>query len=293
MAAVTGISSGIPYCWGSDSPLDAHPATDLCPLGHGLDCSGLVIWSWREAGVSVGDYSAQGLYDLHTHTTCTLTDLAAAGGTDGATCWAIGDLVFLGYGHSITEIYHVAMYIGGRSFADCYNTSVGCVVWEVDQKLNYQADFAGAARPSAAWGGGSCGDTGIVSGLPGGTPGTGGGVTAIGAKLQTLASVEPIGTLIDVGGFFKYLSVSIAAPDLSVPAVVPASDGGAYSGVLSPFSYAAVIAGASSFLDWLADSLDAASIAGISGLDLVYLMSTVACAFLIFRYVRARFVVTT
>ena len=84
-AAVAAARSqlGVPYVWGGATP------------GAGFDCSGLAMWSWAQAGVSL-PHSAQAQYDSIQHVS--LSQLQP------------GDLVFYASGG---YIYHVVMYIGG------------------------------------------------------------------------------------------------------------------------------------------------------------------------------------
>ncbi len=72
---------GVPYVWGGETP------------GVGFDCSGLVQWAWRQAGVDL-PRTAAAQYDAIAHVS--LSDLQP------------GDLLFWGYG----GISHVGMYVG-------------------------------------------------------------------------------------------------------------------------------------------------------------------------------------
>ncbi len=74
---------GVPYVWAGATP------------GVGFDCSGLTMWAWAQAGVSL-PHSAQAQYDSIEHVS--LSDLQP------------GDLIFYASGG---YIYHVIMYIGG------------------------------------------------------------------------------------------------------------------------------------------------------------------------------------
>ena len=73
---------GVPYVWGGASP------------GYGFDCSGLAMWSWGQAGVSL-PHSAEDQYLSIEH--IPFSDLQP------------GDLVFYASGG---YVYHVVMYIG-------------------------------------------------------------------------------------------------------------------------------------------------------------------------------------
>lgn len=103
-AAIPGVSSaasvaiqaaqsqrGVPYVWGGATP------------GVGFDCSGLVMWAYAQAGVSLPHYSG-GQYDATVH-----IPLAAM---------APGDLLFYGPGGD----EHVAMYIGGGMMVEAPQT---------------------------------------------------------------------------------------------------------------------------------------------------------------------------
>jgi cell wall-associated NlpC family hydrolase len=78
---------GVPYVWGGDSP------------STGFDCSGLVMWAYAQAGISLPHYSGA-QYDDTTH--IPLADIEP------------GDLLFYGPGGS----EHVAMYVGGGSMVE-------------------------------------------------------------------------------------------------------------------------------------------------------------------------------
>jgi peptidoglycan DL-endopeptidase CwlO len=74
---------GVPYVWAGSTP------------GVGFDCSGLTMWAWGRAGVSL-PHSAAEQYATIEHVS--MSDLQP------------GDLIFYG---SAGYIYHVIMYIGG------------------------------------------------------------------------------------------------------------------------------------------------------------------------------------
>ena len=73
---------GVPYVWGGASP------------GYGFDCSGLTMWAWGQAGVSL-PHSAEDQYLSVEH--IPFSDLQP------------GDLIFFAYGG---YVYHVVMYVG-------------------------------------------------------------------------------------------------------------------------------------------------------------------------------------
>jgi cell wall-associated NlpC family hydrolase len=74
---------GVPYVWAGASP------------GYGFDCSGLTMWAWGMAGVSLAHGATDQYYEIP-HVS--MADLIP------------GDLIF--YGNSYV-LYHVVMYIGG------------------------------------------------------------------------------------------------------------------------------------------------------------------------------------
>ena len=73
---------GVPYVWGGATP------------GEGFDCSGLTMWAWSQAGVSLAHGATEQYYEIE-HVS--MSDLQP------------GDLIF--YGDSYL-LYHVVMYIG-------------------------------------------------------------------------------------------------------------------------------------------------------------------------------------
>jgi len=74
---------GVPYVWGG--------ATQ----GEGFDCSGLTMWAWAQAGVSLAHGATEQYYEIQ-HVS--MSDLQP------------GDLIFYGDAYLL---YHVVMYIGG------------------------------------------------------------------------------------------------------------------------------------------------------------------------------------
>lgn len=100
---------GKPYVWGAAGP-DSY------------DCSGLTMWAWAHAGVSL-PHNSQMQYDA--------TPRVAQGD------WQPGDLLFYG-----SPIHHVAMYIGGGRMVEApYSGSQVRVV------SAYRSDYVGAGRP--------------------------------------------------------------------------------------------------------------------------------------------------
>ncbi|HYA67584.1 MAG TPA: C40 family peptidase, partial [Acidimicrobiales bacterium] len=113
-AAVAAAESqiGVPYVWGGESP------------GHGFDCSGLVQWAWRQAGVDL-PRTAAAQYDAIPH--IPLSDLQP------------GDLVFWAYGGGVS---HVGMYVGGGSVVDAPQTGQ-----DVQLQPIWNGGLVGAGRP--------------------------------------------------------------------------------------------------------------------------------------------------
>ena len=100
---------GKPYVWGAEGP-DSY------------DCSGLTLWAWAHAGVSL-PHNSQMQYD-------------ATPRVDQSD-WQPGDLLFFG-----SPIHHVAMYIGGGRMVEApYSGSQVRVV------SAYRSDYVGAGRP--------------------------------------------------------------------------------------------------------------------------------------------------
>jgi cell wall-associated NlpC family hydrolase len=102
---------GVPYVWGGETP------------GVGFDCSGLVQWSFAQAGISLPRTSGA-QYGATTH--IPLADIQP------------GDLLF--YGANGSD--HVAMYIGGGTMIEAPYT--GAHVWETGVRTG--DGFAGVGR---------------------------------------------------------------------------------------------------------------------------------------------------
>jgi cell wall-associated NlpC family hydrolase len=101
---------GVPYRWAG-----ASPAT-------GFDCSGLMMWAWAHAGVSL-PHSSSGQYAVSQH--IPLDEIQP------------GDLLFYG-----SPIHHVAMYIGGGQIIQAPHTGadVGYA------SMYYGGNIVGAGR---------------------------------------------------------------------------------------------------------------------------------------------------
>lgn len=109
MAAARSVL-GTPYHWGMAIP---HV---------GMDCSGLTMWSWGQAGVSL-PHSSQAQYGVVTHIS---KDQLRP-----------GDLLFFYW-----PIHHVAIYIGGGMMIE--ESHPGTVAHVIAIYWQY---FTGAGRP--------------------------------------------------------------------------------------------------------------------------------------------------
>lgn len=100
---------GKPYVWAAEGP-DSY------------DCSGLTLWAWAHAGVSLPHNSGM--------------QYSATPRVDQSD-WAPGDLLFFG-----SPIHHVAMYIGNGQMVEApYSGQYVRVV------SAYRSDYVGAGRP--------------------------------------------------------------------------------------------------------------------------------------------------
>ena len=102
---------GVPYVWGGETP------------GVGFDCSGLVQWSWAQAGVSLPRTSGA---QFGATTQIPLADIEP------------GDLLFYGPGGAD----HVAMYVGGGEMIEAPETGETVHITGV----RTGGDFAGVGR---------------------------------------------------------------------------------------------------------------------------------------------------
>jgi peptidoglycan DL-endopeptidase CwlO len=100
---------GKPYQWGASGP-------------NSYDCSGLTMWAWAQAGVSLPHSSAM-QYGV----------TARVSQSD----WQPGDLLFFG-----SPIHHVAMYIGNGQLVEAPYTGASVRVTSA-----YRSDYVGAGRP--------------------------------------------------------------------------------------------------------------------------------------------------
>jgi cell wall-associated NlpC family hydrolase len=102
---------GVPYVWGGSDP------------NVGFDCSGLTMWSWAQAGISLPHSSAL-QYAVLPHVA--RAELQP------------GDLVFF-----YSPIHHVGIYVGGGMMIHAPHT--GAYVELVS--LDSEPDYVGAGRP--------------------------------------------------------------------------------------------------------------------------------------------------
>ena len=102
---------GVPYQWGGESP------------GRGFDCSGLIQWAWRQAGVDL-PRTAAAQYGAIAH--IPLSDLQP------------GDLLFWGFG----GISHVGMYVGGGDIINAPSTGEVVRIEPI-----WNGGLVGAGRP--------------------------------------------------------------------------------------------------------------------------------------------------
>ncbi|HET7488554.1 MAG TPA: C40 family peptidase [Acidimicrobiales bacterium] len=98
---------GVPYVWGAESPTQ------------GFDCSGLVWWSYREAGITVAR---------------TTEDLVNAGVPVVNERLQPGDLLFTRGGQITHDFGHVAIYAGGGMEIVAPRSGKSVTVQKVDMK---------------------------------------------------------------------------------------------------------------------------------------------------------------
>src|SRR6266542_4794508 len=104
---------GVPYKWGGSNPQE------------GFDCSGLTMWSWAQAGVSL-PHSSAGQYAMLPH--------VSRGQLKP------GDLLFF-----YSPVSHVAMYVGGNQMIHAKHP--GTRVAKETISSYYWAVYVGAGRP--------------------------------------------------------------------------------------------------------------------------------------------------
>jgi peptidoglycan DL-endopeptidase CwlO len=104
---------GVPYVWGGATP------------GVGFDCSGLTMWSWERAGVSLPHSAAM---QMSVTTPVPLNDLQP------------GDLLF--YYDSPGYVGHVTMYVGPGEMIQAEETGTNIMITPI-----WYTNLAGAGRP--------------------------------------------------------------------------------------------------------------------------------------------------
>lgn len=120
---------GVPYSWGGGN--GRGPTLGFGPGANtvGFDCSGLTLYAWSQAGVSLARV-AQSQYDTIRH--IPMSSLQP------------GDLIF--YGRSSRSIDHVSIYIGNGMVVHAPHT--GAVVRTASLYLGGSFGWVGAGRPA-------------------------------------------------------------------------------------------------------------------------------------------------
>lgn len=110
------------YQWGGTTPA-------------GFDCSGLVLYCYREVGVSLPRTSRQ-QYRVGAYIPPDRLDLLEP-----------GDLVFFGRDGDPNRVHHVGMYIGGGSMIHAPQTGEKVSVGSLTGRIASRGDYVGAVRP--------------------------------------------------------------------------------------------------------------------------------------------------
>lgn len=110
------------YQWGGTTPA-------------GFDCSGLVLYCYREIGVSLPRTSRQ-QYRVGAYIPPDRLDLLEP-----------GDLVFFGRDGDPNRVHHVGMYIGGGSMIHAPQTGEKVSVGSLTGRIARRGDYVGAVRP--------------------------------------------------------------------------------------------------------------------------------------------------
>lgn len=111
-----------PYVWGGTTPA-------------GFDCSGLVLYCYRQIGVSLPRTSRQ-QFRYGAYIPPDRLDLLQP-----------GDLVFFGRGGDQSRIHHVGLYIGDGDMIHAPQTGMRVSVHSLHGRIASKGDYVGATRP--------------------------------------------------------------------------------------------------------------------------------------------------
>ena len=113
---------GVPYVWGGTSPA-------------GFDCSGLIMYCYREIGVYL-PRTSRAQFHAGDYIPPDRTDLLEA-----------GDLVFFGRGGDANQIHHVGLYVGGGMMIEAPYTGSSVRRSSLIARINTRGDYVGGCRP--------------------------------------------------------------------------------------------------------------------------------------------------